>query len=67
MENVLVMVIGCLIAFLQACILLIMNGMNKKIESLCVSNTKEHDSIWKRLYGHKHSDCGDVVVPHESV
>jgi len=65
-EGAYVVVIGVLISALQACILVILNQINTKVKSLCTSNSEDHRDIWKRLNGHKHDECGDVVIPHSA-
>jgi hypothetical protein len=65
LENWNVTVVGILIGFLQAMVLLVLNGIRNDIKD-----------IWKRIYHHYHevkcpnSDCnavrtGNVIVPGE--
>jgi hypothetical protein len=59
-------IIGACIGILQALIIFILMGQNRKINKICEENSKAHNDLWKRIYGHFHTEKGDVVVPHEA-
>lgn len=78
-ENSLVAIICGLIAVINiigmSYLGLVYKSLLGKIETICEDNTKAHQDMWKRIYGHQHevecenSDCGkvkatDIVIPH---
>jgi hypothetical protein len=76
--QILMLIIGCLIGALQAAIFtqlkssektlsLRIDGIHTRIDDICKQNDLDSKFMWKRIFGHKHDDIGNVVIPHESL
>ena len=76
--QVLMLIIGCLIGGLQAAIFTQLrsseralsariDGIHGRIDEICKQNDIDSKFMWKRIFGHKHDDTGNVVIPHESL
>jgi hypothetical protein len=78
-ENSLVAIICALIALLNligmSYLGLIYRSLLSKIDTICEDNSKAHNDMWKRIYGHQHeidcqsAECGkakatDIIIPH---
>jgi len=64
-ESYVVAIVGACIGFLQALIVLILLQQSAKMKKICEDNIAAHRDLWKRIYGHFHTENGDVIVPHE--
>jgi len=76
--QILMLIIGILIGALQAAIFtqlrsserslsLRIDGIHNRIDAICKQNDTDSKFMWKRIFGHKHDDTGNVVIPHESL
>jgi len=43
------------------------DGIHGRIDEICKQNDIDSKFMWKRIFGHKHDDVGNVVIPHESL
>lgn len=65
--NILFAVGSAVVSVLQAVIIGALRGLKNKIDGLCTQQTKDRDAANLRLYMHKHTDNGDVVVAPEAL
>ena len=74
----LMLIIGLLIGGLQTAIFtqlkssektlsMRIDGIHGRIDEICKQNDVDSKFMWKRIFGHKHDDVGNVVIPHESL
>jgi 16S rRNA C1402 (ribose-2'-O) methylase RsmI len=79
-ESSWVAIICALVAIINILGMAYVTSTNKsilgKVDAICAENTKAHEDMWKRIYGHHHevtcdspacqkAKASDVIIPHE--
>jgi calcineurin-like phosphoesterase len=80
-ESSWIAIICSLVAVINILGMAFMTLMNKsllnKMDTICTENTKAHQDMWKRIYGHQHevtcespackkAKAADILIPHEA-